>query len=100
MSQTEDDLLRGIAAAPPSFDAGRLDGAGGPAKTGARKGAPTRRPASAPGAAQPEEPPLAERLALLRGQLAAWVSMASSLQRTDAFNSEYLPGARLSAWPG
>ncbi len=88
----DEDLLRGIAAAPPGpvpDDWQRLlppDLAPAARAEAAARIAALR-------AERPAEPPLAARLEALRSRLRTLGVDGLILQRTDSFNSEYLPAA-------
>jgi Xaa-Pro aminopeptidase len=98
MSESQDELLRGIAAAPPPFEPDSWLDLFGPDLSPERAATLRRQLAEIAGRA-PAEPPLAERLTLLRRELVSLGVDGFLLQRTDEFNSEYLPGsAERMAW--
>lgn len=98
MKQSQDDLLRGIAAAPPPFEPESWLSLFGPDLSPERAAELKRRLAAIRAERHPDLP-LPERLALLRRELAARGVDGFVLQRTDSFNSEYLPAsAERMAW--
>ena len=98
MTERDDDLLRGIAAAPPPFETDSWIELIAPGASAAEAAALRDRLARI-AATVPVQPAPTERLRLLRQHLAGLGVDGFVLQRTDSFGSEYLPAsAERMAW--